>query len=90
MATVQSLSKMMQPGTVLAGGDCETCGKGGDTPKVVTRVAMANMEKLNNPVQKVAQSAPKPEAANQNLPKKDAQEPAEKRTLLSPNKPEGK
>lgn len=85
MADVKSLSNMMNPGTVLAGGDCETCGKGGDAPKVVTRVAMANIEKLNTPVQKVA-VAPKVEKTAQAAPQV---EPA-KRTLLSPNKPEGK
>ena len=81
MATVQSLSNMMKPGNILAGGDCETCGKNGDAPKVVTRVAMANIEKLNKPVPKVAE-APKAESKKP--------EPApEKRTLLSPNKPQG-
>jgi hypothetical protein len=91
MAEVKSLSNMMNPGTVLAGGDCETCGKGGDAPKVVTRVAMANIEKLNTPVQKVAAAAPKVAAGNPNLPEmKNAPEAPAKRTLLSPNKPEGK
>lgn len=83
MATVKSLANMMKPGNILAGGDCETCGKNGDAPKakVVTRVAMANIEKLNKPVPKVAE-APKAEAKKP--------EPApEKRTLLSPNKPQG-
>jgi hypothetical protein len=79
--TVKSLANMMQPGTVLAGGDCETCGKSGDAPKVVTRVAMANIEKLNKPVSKAAPEAQKVEAE----PK--AEQPA-KRTLLSQNKPE--
>lgn len=86
MATVQSLSNMMKPGNILAGGDCETCGKNGDAPKVVTRVAMANIEKLNKPVPKVAE-APKAEA-----PKAEAKKPEpalEKRTMLSPNKPQG-
>lgn len=88
MAEVKSLSNMMNPGTLLAGGDCETCGKGGDAPKVVTRVAMANIEKLNTPVQKVA-AAPKVESGNQNLPEfKNAPESPAKRTLLSPNKPQ--
>lgn len=85
MADVKSLSNMMKNGTVLAGGDCETCGKGGDTPKVVTRVAMQNIEKLNTPVQKVAAS-PKVAAGNPNLPElKNAPEPPAKRTLLSPD-----
>jgi len=87
MSTVKSLSNMMNPGTVLAGGDCETCGKGGDAPKVVTRVAMANMEKLNTPVQKVAAAAPKAEEVAQAAPPVEA---AKKPSLLSPNKPEGK
>lgn len=86
MADVKSLSNMMNPGTVLAGGDCETCGKGGDAPKVVTRVAMQNIEKLNTPVQKVA-AAPKVEKAAQAAPQVEA---AKKPSLLSPNKPEGK
>lgn len=84
MAEVKSLSNMMNPGTVLAGGDCETCGKGGDAPKVVTRVAMQNIEKLNTPVQKVAAAAPK---AAQVAPQVEA---AKKPSLLSPNKPDGK
>ena len=87
MAEVKSLSNMMNPGTVLAGGDCETCGKGGDAPKVVTRVAMANIEKLNTPVQKVAAAAPKVEKTVQAAPQVEA---AKKPSLLSPNKPEGK
>lgn len=87
MAEVKSLSNMMNPGAVLAGGDCETCGKSGDAPKVVTRVAMANMEKLNTPVQKVdAAPAQSPKTA-QPAPQVEA---AKKPSLLSPNKPEGK
>lgn len=86
MSTVKSLSSMMNPGAVLAGGDCETCGKSGDAPKVVTRVAMANIEKLNTPVQKVA-AAPKVENTARVAPQVEA---AKKPSLLSPNKPEGK
>jgi len=61
---VSSLSQMFPDGTILS-GDCATCGdnKG---PTVVTRVAMANMAKINNaipkadPVEVVAVEQPAP------------------------------
>ena len=43
--TVKSLSEIMQPDKVGSTAGCETCGN--DTKTTVTRVALANLEKLS-------------------------------------------
>lgn len=93
--SVKSLSQMMNPGVVGATGDCATCGPSG-FPATVTRVAIANMEKLNTPVQKAVEQ-PVPVAQPMQAPAMAArieeEEPKNRGgrpRLLTPNKPEEK
>lgn len=49
---VKSLSQMFKPGTIGASADCDTCGDKVRKP-TVTRVAIANLEKINRGIKSI-------------------------------------
>lgn len=83
---VKSLSQMMKPGHIGSDGGCETCG---DSPNVtVTRVATANLNKLNKLAQKPdvvtvaieANEEPKKRGGRPKSQPKEVEEPAANET----------